>query len=63
MSSVFKWISENVHWIFDGIGVTLLVCIGGFIFKKNNKSGNITINQKGGKKSINIQNNNIGSEE
>ena len=37
MSNIFEWISENAHWIFDGIGVTLLVCIGGFIFKKNNR--------------------------
>lgn len=63
MSSIFDWIGENVYWIFDGIGVIAITGILGVIFKKRkNKEKNISIVQKGGKNSVNIQNNNIGSE-
>ena len=63
MSSIFDWIGENAYWIFDGIGVMAITGILGVIFKKRkNKEKNISIIQKGGKNSVNIQNNNIGSE-
>ncbi|MDY4236780.1 MAG: hypothetical protein SOX86_02085 [Bacilli bacterium] len=63
MSSIFDWIWENAYWIFDGIGVIAITGILGVIFKKRkNKEKNISIVQKGGKNSVNIQNNNIGSE-
>ncbi len=63
MSSIFDWIEENAYWIFDGIGVIAITGILGVIFKKRkNKEKNISIVQKGGKNSVNIQNNNIGSE-
>lgn len=63
MSSIFDWIGENAYWIFDGIGVIAITGILGVIFKKRkNKEQNISIVQKGGKNSVNIQNNNIGSE-
>ena len=63
MSSIFDWIGENAYWIFDGIGVIAITGIIGVIFKKRkNKEKNISIVQKGGKNSVNIQNNNIGSE-
>ena len=63
MSSIFDWIGENAYWIFDGIGVIAITGILGVIFKKRkNKEKNIRIVQKGGKNSVNIQNNNIGSE-
>lgn len=63
MSSIFDWIGENAYWIFDGIGVIAITRILGVIFKKRkNKEKNISIVQKGGKNSVNIQNNNIGSE-
>lgn len=63
MSSIFDWIGENAYWIFDGTGVIAITGILGVIFKKRkNKEKNISIVQKGGKNSVNIQNNNIGSE-
>lgn len=63
MSSIFDWIGENAYWIFDRIGVIAITGILGVIFKKRkNKEKNISIVQKGGKNSVNIQNNNIGSE-
>ena len=63
MSSIFDWIWENAYWIFDGIGVIVITGILGVIFKKRkNKEKNISIVQKGGKNSVNIQNNDIGSE-
>lgn len=63
MSSIFDLIGENAYWIFDGIGVIAITGILGVIFKKRkNKEKNISIVQKGGKNSVNIQNNNIGSE-
>lgn len=63
MSSIFDWIWENAYWIFDGIGVIAITGILGVIFKKRkNKEKNISIVQKGWKNSVNIQNNNIGSE-
>ena len=63
MSSIFDWIGENAYWIFDGIGVIAITGILGVIFKKRkNKEKNISIVQKEGKNSVNIQNNNIGSE-
>ena len=63
MSSIFDWIGENAYWIFDGIGVIAITGILGVIFKKRKKKKkNISIVQKGGKNSVNIQNNNIGSE-
>lgn len=63
MSSIFDWIGENAYWIFDGIGVIAITGILGVIFKKRkNKEKKISIVQKGGKNSVNIQNNNIGSE-
>ena len=63
MSSIFDWIGENAYWIFDGIGVIAITGILGVIFKKRkNKEKNISIVQKGGKNSVNIQNNDIGSE-
>lgn len=63
MSSIFDWIGENAYWIFDGIGVIAITGILGVIFKKRkNKEKNISIVQKGGKNSVNIQNNNIGGE-
>ena len=63
MSSIFDWIGENAYWIFDGIGVIAITGILGVIFKKRkNKEQNISIVQKGGKNSVNIQNNNIGGE-
>ncbi len=63
MSSIFDWIWENAYWIFDGIGVISITGILGVIFKKRkNKEKNISIVQKGGKNSVNIQNNDIGSE-
>lgn len=63
MSSIFDWIWENAYWIFDGIGVIAITGILGVIFKKRkNKEKNISIVQKGGKNSVNIQNNDIGSE-
>ena len=64
MSGIFDWIGKNVYWIFDGIGVIAITGILGGIFKKRkNKEKNISIVQKGGKNSVNIQNNNIGSED
>ena len=63
MSSIFDWIGENAYWIFDGIGVIAITGILGVIFKKRkNKEKKISIVQKGGKNSVNIQNNNIGCE-
>jgi hypothetical protein len=63
MSSIFEWIGKNAYWIFDGIGVIVITGILGVMFKKRkNKEKNISIVQKGGKNSVNIQNNNIGSE-
>ena len=63
MSSIFEWIGKNAYWIFDGIGVIVITGILGVMFKKrNNKKKNISIVQKGGKNSVNIQNNNIESE-
>ncbi len=63
MSGIFDWIGKNAYWIFDGIGVIAITGILGVIFKKRkNKEKNISIVQKGGKNSVNIQNNNIGSE-
>ncbi len=63
MSSIFEWIGKNAYWIFDGIGVIVLTGVLGIIFKKiKNKEKNINIVQKGGKNSVNIQTNNIGSE-
>lgn len=63
MSSIFEWIGKNAYWIFDGIGVIVITGILGVILKKReNKEKNISIVQKGGKNSVNIQNNNIGSE-
>lgn len=63
MSSIFKWIGDNITWIFDGIGVTVVVGIVGIFAKKKYDTYKSTkITQKGGKGSINIQNNNIGSE-
>ncbi len=63
MSSIFEWIEKNSYWIFDGIGVIVLTGILGIIFKKRkNKEKNISIVQKGGKNSVNIQHNNIGGE-
>lgn len=63
MSSIFDWIGTNAYWIFDGIGVIAITGILGVFFKKKkNKEKNISIVQKGGKNSVNIQNNNIGSE-
>lgn len=56
-----EWISSNAFWIFDGIGVAIITVIGGFLFKKHKKENkkNISISQNGGKKSINIQNNDL----
>ena len=63
MSSIFEWIGKNAYWIFDGIGVIVITGILGVMFKKRkNKEKNISIVQKGGKNSVNIQNNNVGSE-
>ena len=63
MNNVFEWIEKNAYWIFDGIGVIVITGILGIIFKrKKNKEKSINIVQKGGKNSVNIQNNNIGSE-
>lgn len=63
MSSIFEWIGKNAYWIFDGIGVIVLTGILGIIFKKRkNIEKSINIVQKGGKNSVNIQSNNIGSE-
>lgn len=62
MSSIIEWVSDNAHWIFDGIGVTVLIgIVGVFSRKRKDKSNSIRIAQKGGKGSTNIQNNNIGS--
>lgn len=62
MSSIFEWIGKNAYWIFDGIGVIVVTWILGIMFKKRkNKEKNISIIQKGGENSVNIQNNNIGS--
>lgn len=63
MSSIFEWFGKNAYWIFDGIGVIVITGILGIIFKKRkNKEKSINIVQKGGKNSVNIQSNNIGSE-
>lgn len=63
MSSIFDWIGNNAYWIFDGIGVIVITGVLGVVFKKwKNKEKNISIVQKSGKNSVNIQNNNIGSE-
>lgn len=63
MSSIFDWIGNNAYWIFDGIGVIVITGVLGVVFKKwKNKEKNISIVQKNGKNSVNIQNNNIGSE-
>ncbi len=49
-----KWIIENADWIFDGIGVTILVGVAGLFIKKKVDSKNIqTINS--GNNSTNIQ--------
>lgn len=49
-----KWIVENANWIFDGIGVTILVAIAGlFVKKKLNSKSAQTINS--GNNSTNIQ--------
>lgn len=61
------WIIENANWIFDGIGVTVVVAIAGLFFKKKLEDKNIqTINS--GDNSTNIQggknvNVNIGGKE
>ena len=63
MSSIFEWIGKNAYWIFDGIGVIVITGMLGVMFKKRkNKEKSISIAQKVGKNSVNIQNNNIGSE-
>ena len=63
MSSIFDWIGNNAYWIFDGIGVIVITGVLGVVFKKwKNKEKDISIVQKSGKNSVNIQNNNIGSE-
>ena len=63
MISIVEWIGKNAYWIFDGIGIVVLTGVLGIIFKKRrNKEKNISITQNGGKNSVNIQNNNIGSE-
>ena len=63
MVNIYEWFKENVQWIFDGIGVAIIGTIIGFLFKRKPETPKSTkITQKGGKKSINIQNNNIGSD-
>ena len=63
MISIFDWIEKNALWIFGGIGVIAITGILGVIFKKRkNKEKKISIVQKGGKNSVNIQNNNIESD-
>lgn len=57
MVGSLKWIIENADWIFDGIGVTILVALGGLFVKKkldnpstqNIKTGNNSTNIQGGK--------------
>ena len=63
MNSIFEWIGKNTNWIFDGIGVAIIGgIIGIFAKKKYDTYKSTKIIQKGGKGSINIQNNNIGSD-
>lgn len=63
MSSIFEWIEKNAFWIFDGIGVAIIGrIIGTFAKKKYAIYKSTKIVQRGGKGSINIQNNYIGSE-
>lgn len=44
---------EWIEWVFSGIGVTIIVAIGGIIFKKRNNDNQQNI--KAGKHSTNIQ--------
>ena len=67
ISQIINWIIENKEWIFSGIGVTLLLGIVGFIYKKFTKKSNeektIKIEQKNEGKNatqIGIQNNYYG---
>ena len=56
-----EWLTENLYWIFDGVGVFLLGFLVTFIFKNKKRTNDkIRISQSSGKKSINIQNNNFG---
>lgn len=64
---MMKWILDNMEWIFSGVGAVIIGSIIGVIIKENKKYDDskisININQKSGKKSINIQNNSYNKEE
>ncbi len=56
---VLKWVNENKDWLFEGIGVTVLLGMAAFFFKKKNSNNNdeqsMTFNQTGGTNSKNTQ--------
>ena len=52
-----EWIIENAEWIFDGIGVTVIVAVIGIFFKNKKDSSGQTINS--GNNSTNIQGENV----
>ena len=47
-----EWITNNIEWIFSGVGVLVISIIFHFL-KKNNHT--ISQNQKSGSESTNIQ--------
>ena len=62
MSGILKWVADNKDWIFDGVGVALIVGIVTWFGSRRDKGSadNIPLRQRqrGGKGSTNVQ---IGS--
>lgn len=62
MNGILKWVAVNKDWIFDGVGVAVLVAIITWIGTRRDRrsaqEGALGQRQRGGKNSTNIQ---IGS--
>lgn len=55
MHDLIAYIITNKEWIFSGVGILILGWIINLLFSKRKDNSKITLNQKSGSKSINIQ--------
>lgn len=51
---ILEWISTNKDWIFDGVGVAVLIFLANMFFKKKNETS-IKQTQISGNNSVNNQ--------
>lgn len=50
-----NWIIQNSEWVFSGIGVTVILTVLGWIFKKRNVNSQPSQSITSGNNSYNIQ--------